>query len=112
MPALAQAAAMPLLEETTQPQEHPPTIPVVIIGKLFGPNFKISVYVVPHASVRPVLMLTHHLPYLGLLFRQWAIGYLSVLPAEWVQALPRFGNCPPKPNTIQETAGDQASTHH
>ncbi|KAF3839762.1 hypothetical protein F7725_018479 [Dissostichus mawsoni] len=32
VPALAQAAAMPLLEETTLPQKHPPTVPVVIIG--------------------------------------------------------------------------------
>ncbi|XP_044065321.1 oxidative stress-induced growth inhibitor 2 isoform X1 [Siniperca chuatsi] len=36
MPALAQAAAMPLLEETTRPKEHPPTVPVVIIGN--GPS--------------------------------------------------------------------------
>ncbi|TMS11310.1 Oxidative stress-induced growth inhibitor 2 [Larimichthys crocea] len=36
LPALAQAAAMPLLEETTLPQEHPPTVPVVIIGN--GPS--------------------------------------------------------------------------
>ncbi|XP_072250381.1 oxidative stress-induced growth inhibitor 2 isoform X1 [Leuresthes tenuis] len=34
--ALAQAAAMPLLEETTLPQEHPLTLPVVIIGN--GPS--------------------------------------------------------------------------
>lgn len=34
VPALAQAIAMPLLEETTLPQEHLPTLPVVIIGKL------------------------------------------------------------------------------
>lgn len=39
MPALAQAAAMPLLEETTLPQEHPPTVPVVIIGKCFVLTF-------------------------------------------------------------------------
>ncbi|XP_042279781.1 oxidative stress-induced growth inhibitor 2 isoform X1 [Thunnus maccoyii] len=36
VPALAQATAMPLLEETTLPQEHPPTVPVVIIGN--GPS--------------------------------------------------------------------------
>lgn len=36
VPALAQALAMPLLEETTVPQEHPPTVPVVIIGKHFA----------------------------------------------------------------------------
>lgn len=36
VPALAQAAAMPLLEETTLPQDHPPTVPVVIIGN--GPS--------------------------------------------------------------------------
>lgn len=36
VPALAQALAMPLLEETTEPQEHPPTVPVVIIGKRFA----------------------------------------------------------------------------
>uniref|UniRef100_A0A3B3X2Y2 Uncharacterized protein n=1 Tax=Poecilia mexicana TaxID=48701 RepID=A0A3B3X2Y2_9TELE len=36
MPALAQAAAMPLLEENTLSQEHPPTLPVVIIGN--GPS--------------------------------------------------------------------------
>ncbi|KAF3691928.1 Oxidative stress-induced growth inhibitor 2 hT41 [Channa argus] len=36
VPALAQAAAMPLLEENNLPQEHPPTIPVVIIGN--GPS--------------------------------------------------------------------------
>uniref|UniRef100_A0A3B4T9P5 Oxidative stress induced growth inhibitor family member 2 n=1 Tax=Seriola dumerili TaxID=41447 RepID=A0A3B4T9P5_SERDU len=34
--ALAQAAAMPLLEETTLPQDHPSTVPVVIIGN--GPS--------------------------------------------------------------------------
>ncbi|XP_054638189.1 oxidative stress-induced growth inhibitor 2 [Dunckerocampus dactyliophorus] len=34
---VAQAPAMPLLEETTQhPQEHPPTVPVIIIGN--GPS--------------------------------------------------------------------------
>ena len=37
VPALALATAMPLLEETTVPREHPPTLPVVIIG-MFGPN--------------------------------------------------------------------------
>ncbi|MEQ2170624.1 hypothetical protein GOODEAATRI_002237, partial [Goodea atripinnis] len=36
VPVLAQAAAMPLLEETTLPQEQPPTLPVVIIGN--GPS--------------------------------------------------------------------------
>ncbi|XP_068998911.1 oxidative stress-induced growth inhibitor 2 isoform X1 [Embiotoca jacksoni] len=36
VPALAQAAAMPLLEETTLPREHPHTVPVVIIGN--GPS--------------------------------------------------------------------------
>ncbi|KAM7383483.1 hypothetical protein PAMP_003129 [Pampus punctatissimus] len=36
VPALPQAIAMPLLEETTLPKEHPPTVPVVIIGN--GPS--------------------------------------------------------------------------
>uniref|UniRef100_A0A3Q3IKA9 Oxidative stress induced growth inhibitor family member 2 n=1 Tax=Monopterus albus TaxID=43700 RepID=A0A3Q3IKA9_MONAL len=36
VPALAQAADMPLLEETTLPQERPSTLPVVIIGN--GPS--------------------------------------------------------------------------
>lgn len=31
--ALALTAVMPLLEETTEPQDHPPTLPVVIIGE-------------------------------------------------------------------------------
>lgn len=44
--------------------------------------------------------------------RQWAIGYLSVLPTERIQALPRYSNCPSKPDTLQETAGDQAPSHH
>ena len=48
----------------------------------------------------------------GSVFRQRAIRYLSVLPAEWIQALPRYSNCPPKPDTLQEAAGDQAPTHH
>lgn len=32
---------MPLLEETTLPQEHPPTVPVIIIGKCFALNLLI-----------------------------------------------------------------------
>lgn len=46
------------------------------------------------------------------MFRQRAIGYLFVLPAEWIQAVLRPSNCPPKPNIIQETTGHQASTHY
>lgn len=57
-------------------------------------------------------MLIHHFPKPGSVFRQRAIRYLSVVPAEWIQALPRHSNCPPKPDTIQKTAGDQAPTHH
>lgn len=34
VPALVQALAMPLLEESALPQEHPPTVPVVVIGSL------------------------------------------------------------------------------
>lgn len=37
---------------------------------------------------------------------------MSVLPTQWIQTLLGYNNCPPKPNTVQETTGDQAFTYH
>lgn len=110
MPALAQAAAMPLLEETTLPQEHPPTVPVVIIGKCFVLTFDGFTLLLLTTNILNLKNTGQEtkprFPQTGFVFRQRTIRYLSVLPAEWIQALPRYGNCPPEPNTLQETAGD------
>lgn len=54
VPALAQAAAMPLLEETTLPQEHPPTVPVVIIGKRFFLNLLLQLNLYHVMSCAPL----------------------------------------------------------
>lgn len=64
------------------------------------------------------MMLIQQPPILGSFFslfffcRQWAIGYLSVLPTEWIQALPRFSKCTSKSNTLQEIAGGQTPSHN
>lgn len=108
MPALAQAAAMPLLEENT-PQEHPPTVPVVIIGE--SSIAVHSAHLVQYFTLT-LVPLDPQFSQTGFDFRQWPIRNLSVLPAQWIQALLRSNYCSPKPCTIQEAAGNEAPSSH
>lgn len=101
---------MPLLEETTVPQEHPLTLPVVIIGKLSG--FLISPVTPFHLSNSLVHYVMFNSNKAGFVCRERTFRYLPLLPAQWIQTLLRHNDCPPKPNAIQKTAADQACPHN